>query len=83
MSEQYRRVCVLYNEVPDKIEPFEFFSVFEEFVNNFKRAKEDLSRVARAEARRAAGETLLPVQHMRMHSVRQAVALGVGTGQLN
>ncbi|EDQ90265.1 uncharacterized protein MONBRDRAFT_31999 [Monosiga brevicollis MX1] len=69
MSEQYRRVCVLYNEVPDKIEPFEFFSVFEEFVNNFKRAKEDLSRVARAEARRAAGDTLLPVQHMRNEDI--------------
>ena len=36
MMAAYNRVCILYNENPDKTEPFDFFSVFDRFVRNYK-----------------------------------------------
>lgn len=36
MEERYNRCCVLYNELPEKTEPFEFFAVFAKFIQNWK-----------------------------------------------
>lgn len=36
MNERYHTACELYNENADQIEPFEFFSYFATFCNNFK-----------------------------------------------
>jgi hypothetical protein len=95
MTEKYRRACILYNEDPDKMEPFEFFAAFDKFMTNYnvsglawdwsrvssqpngvgdggirgaQKAKEDLRRIERADARDAAQRangSVLPVTHMR------------------
>eukprot|EP00052_Salpingoeca_macrocollata_P009845 m.77324 g.77324 ORF g.77324 m.77324 type:complete len:908 (+) comp17281_c0_seq1:168-2891(+) len=44
MTEGYQRVCKLFNENPDTLEPFDFFSVFDRFVNNWKKCAEDNRR---------------------------------------
>ncbi|EGD81374.1 hypothetical protein PTSG_02093 [Salpingoeca rosetta] len=77
MVESYRSVCELYNENPEKLEPFEFFSVFAKFTENYMKAKEDNRR---RQATRAAKQqqrgvdaapgvhpegSLVPVQHIR------------------
>jgi len=41
LQEKYARVCILFNENPSKVEPFEFFSVFQRFVVNYKKAVEE------------------------------------------
>ena len=37
LQEKYTKVCVLFNENPSQVEPFEFFGVFSKFVENFKK----------------------------------------------
>jgi hypothetical protein len=37
LQEKYTKVCVLFNENPSQVEPFEFFTSFNKFVTNFKR----------------------------------------------
>eukprot|EP00056_Hartaetosiga_gracilis_P005313 m.83493 g.83493 ORF g.83493 m.83493 type:complete len:949 (+) comp12123_c0_seq2:16-2862(+) len=63
MVESYRSVCTMYNEVPEKIEPFEFFSVFSKFIHNYKKAKEDNKRRQRLQLQAAQGKGLAPGQH--------------------
>eukprot|EP00055_Hartaetosiga_balthica_P017277 m.114632 g.114632 ORF g.114632 m.114632 type:complete len:949 (-) comp9281_c4_seq1:142-2988(-) len=63
MVEMYRSVCTLYNENPEKIEPFEFFSVFSKFIHNYKKAKEDNHRRDRMRAIQMHEKGLAPGQH--------------------
>eukprot|EP00730_Choanoeca_flexa_P009306 TRINITY_DN12625_c1_g4_i1.p1 TRINITY_DN12625_c1_g4~~TRINITY_DN12625_c1_g4_i1.p1 ORF type:complete len:948 (+),score=345.06 TRINITY_DN12625_c1_g4_i1:238-3081(+) len=63
MTQAYNKVCILYNENPDKVEPFDFFAVFKRFIDNYKKAKEDITRINKA-AERANG-SILPAQHVR------------------
>eukprot|EP00043_Microstomoeca_roanoka_P008796 m.84566 g.84566 ORF g.84566 m.84566 type:complete len:956 (+) comp14393_c0_seq1:225-3092(+) len=73
MVDKYHLVCTLYNENPEKLEPFEFFSVFAKFTENYVKAKEDNRRRRLLAARTGLGilpgvhpnESLLPVAHMK------------------
>eukprot|EP00049_Salpingoeca_infusionum_P027281 m.31484 g.31484 ORF g.31484 m.31484 type:complete len:956 (-) comp9422_c1_seq2:510-3377(-) len=78
MHAQYKVVCLKYNENPDKVEPFEFFSAFDKFVSNFQKAMEDNHRRSKAKPpqimRQAPGvhpqsSSLLPVQHTKNSDV--------------
>jgi len=43
-TEAYQAVCHLFNENPHQMEPFEFFSVFRKFMDNWKKCLKDNER---------------------------------------
>lgn len=43
-TEAYQAVCHLFNENPHQMEPFEFFSVFRKFMENWKKCLKDNER---------------------------------------
>eukprot|EP00048_Salpingoeca_helianthica_P023316 m.23583 g.23583 ORF g.23583 m.23583 type:complete len:978 (-) comp8539_c1_seq1:23-2956(-) len=44
MVERYHKACKLFNEIPEQTEPFDFFSIFNRFFMNYRKALEENKR---------------------------------------